>query len=488
MKSINNYLTKKLCYTATILLLTLIATTNTYAQVNLPPAERCTSKDLELVEAFLSGSDECVACEEGELLDPQSLNLSIDNKTGSTRTSFAFWGTLEVYNSDGELDESVSLTGCNGPIVADTITTLPFSVIETDEPSDYINNSGQIVIECGQTLKLTGLFLAWTDAADNTNRVCPLNPAKIAPKCGTLPEIEVATGLNAEVDEITQISCEGNDGAIDVSVTGGAPPYTYEWTASNGGVIPTGQADDQDLTGLGPGTYSLLVTDDADCTDTLSVTLEAPDPVATPIITVQAATLCEGPSTPTITVCNPIVDAVYTVVQPDEDTITTAAYVSGALVIGGLVAGKDFEIYATLGECNSEIADCDDIATEEECTAAAAASLQKSSSSSIQSLSPSRTTSSIKSIRDADRNTLTAYPVPFRDRVNVEFKAERSGNYTINLYDSKGKLIKELKAGKSKSGQLQSIEVDGRSLPDGMYFIRVVDNAGSRTVKLLKKE
>jgi hypothetical protein len=468
MKYFNNHFTKQLCYTATVFLLTLIATINSYAQVNLPDARRCTSKDLELVEAFLSGSEECVECEEGVLLDPQSLNLSILNKTGSTRTSFAFWGTLEVYNSDGSLDESVNLTGCDGAIARNTTTTLPFSVIETSGPSDYINNLGEIVIRCGQTLKLTGIFMAWTDASDNANRVCPLDPSKIAPKCGTLPEIEVATGLNAS-GEVTDISCAGNDGEIDITVSGGAAPYTYDWADI------TGTENTADRTGLGAGTYNLTITDAADCTKELEFILAAPDPVATPIITVQAATLCDGPSTPTITVCNPVVGAIYTVQQPDEADVTTPAYVSGSLVIGGLVAGKDFEIFASLGECTSEIADCDDVVTS--CPAA-------------RLITPTSKSSSVNAAKKvgSSEKSIFAYPVPFRTKTTIEFKSERSGNYSINLYDTKGKLIKELRSGKAKAGQLQSIEVDGRSLPDGMYFIRVVDGAGSRTVKLLKKE
>lgn len=74
-----------------IIILTLLSTSSTLlAQVNLPSEDRCTSKDLELVEARLSGSNGCIECEDGEKLAPQDLILAIYNKTGSTRTSLLF--------------------------------------------------------------------------------------------------------------------------------------------------------------------------------------------------------------------------------------------------------------------------------------------------------------------------------------------------------------------------------------------------------------
>lgn len=64
-----------------------------------------------------------------------------------------------------------------------------------------------------------------------------------------------------------------SDGTIDLTVTGGASPYTYLWTASAGGVIPSGQSTLQDLTLLVAGTYTVVVTDTNGCTATTSVTL-----------------------------------------------------------------------------------------------------------------------------------------------------------------------------------------------------------------------
>jgi hypothetical protein len=60
------------------------------------------------------------------------------------------------------------------------------------------------------------------------------------------------------------------DGAIDLSVSGGTAPYTYDW--SNDG-LEAPDNDPQDLSGLAAGTYTVIVTDANGCTATTSVTL-----------------------------------------------------------------------------------------------------------------------------------------------------------------------------------------------------------------------
>ena len=57
----------------------------------------------------------------------------------------------------------------------------------------------------------------------------------------------------------------GGDGAIDISVTGGTPNYTFAWTGPNGFTAST-----EDISNLEDGTYSVTITDDNGCTTTLN--------------------------------------------------------------------------------------------------------------------------------------------------------------------------------------------------------------------------
>ncbi|TRZ69813.1 MAG: HYR domain-containing protein, partial [Bacteroidetes bacterium] len=81
-------------------------------------------------------------------------------------------------------------------------------------------------------------------------------------------------------------------GSIDLIVTGGIEPYSYVWTASGGGVVPVGQENNQDLTGLVAGTYDVEVTDKLSSTETLSVIITQP-----PLLTISASSnspSCDG--------------------------------------------------------------------------------------------------------------------------------------------------------------------------------------------------
>ncbi|MCB0540474.1 MAG: gliding motility-associated C-terminal domain-containing protein, partial [Bacteroidetes bacterium] len=72
----------------------------------------------------------------------------------------------------------------------------------------------------------------------------------------------------------TDIDCFGaSTGAIDATVSGGtvATSYTYAWSSSNGFTANT-----EDINNVATGTYTLTITDDNNCTETATVTLNQP--------------------------------------------------------------------------------------------------------------------------------------------------------------------------------------------------------------------
>ena len=90
---------------------------------------------------------------------------------------------------------------------------------------------------------------------------------------------------------VTNVTCAGgNNGAIDLTVTGGTPGYTYDW--SNDGP-ETPDNDTQDLTNLTTGTYTVTVTDANGCTSTASQTLTA-NPLPLAFAVTGGGTYCDG--------------------------------------------------------------------------------------------------------------------------------------------------------------------------------------------------
>jgi len=93
---------------------------------------------------------------------------------------------------------------------------------------------------------------------------------------------------------VTDESCAGGNGAVNVTASGGSSPYTYSWSNST---------KVEDLTGLSSGTYSVIVKDDNGCTLTKSWSVKKGNNMMTVSIDTASATdgLCNGIATVNVT-------------------------------------------------------------------------------------------------------------------------------------------------------------------------------------------
>lgn len=92
--------------------------------------------------------------------------------------------------------------------------------------------------------------------------------------CTAIFELEITEPDEIDFSEtLTTPSCAGvADGAINISTTGGTPPYSYSWAGPN-----SFSASTKDISGLEGGTYTLTVTDANGCVVSEDFLLDEPE-------------------------------------------------------------------------------------------------------------------------------------------------------------------------------------------------------------------
>jgi hypothetical protein len=105
---------------------------------------------------------------------------------------------------------------------------------------------------------------------------------------GVWDNISIGLGTSPILTSVsTPVNCNGgNDGAIDLSVTGGAPGYTYNWSTAD---------TSQDISSLSAGSYSVTVTDITPCTATTTIVITEPTPIDFGVAT-ETDAQCHGGS------------------------------------------------------------------------------------------------------------------------------------------------------------------------------------------------
>ncbi len=166
--------------------------------------------------------------------------------------------------------------------------------------------------------------------------------------CQTIGTITV-TVSDTQIDEtLTNISCDGlADGAIDINVSGGTEPYSFEWSTMDGsGLIST----DEDQSELGVGTYNVIVTDANSCVANGSYSIAQP-PVYSVIVSNQTnPSTCGGNDGAIELSLSNVPDGVYDITY--DAGAFTGVSVSGELAtINNLPAGIYNNLRLSVGPC-----------------------------------------------------------------------------------------------------------------------------------------
>jgi len=162
-------------------------------------------------------------------------------------------------------------TGCTIVNVYEvTQTSGDISLVGSNITHETCNNSQGAV-----NITVTGnnLTFLWSNGATTEdisgisagNYSCTISNAQgCSLTTQTFSVINSAGSLNVSTQLITEEVCNGTNGAININVTGGNQPYSFNW--SNG-------STNEDIFNLSSGTYSVTVTDNIGCSENHSITV-----------------------------------------------------------------------------------------------------------------------------------------------------------------------------------------------------------------------
>jgi gliding motility-associated-like protein len=198
----------------------------------------------------------------------------LSSTTGALVTAFP--STATTYFCTG-----VTAAGCSATVAVNVNVNPIFALNTTSTPvvCGNGNNGTATVTPNGGTPPFTYL---WNDTfAQTTATAIGLSPGTYsvvvtdANGCSQTTSVTISSINPMSLNLVyTDALCNGSaNGTATVTVTGGTLPYTYSW--SDPGGQTTAMADS-----LAAGTYSVVVTDNNNCTQMISVTIAQPTAVS----------------------------------------------------------------------------------------------------------------------------------------------------------------------------------------------------------------
>jgi len=220
------------------------------------------------------------------------VNLSVN---GGTAPYTYAWNNSAITQDISNLAAgtySVIITDNNGCTQTSSVTvTQPNAIVATTTGTDVLCNGGT---NGDANLSVNGGTAPYTYAWNNsatTQNISSLTAGTysvvVTDNNGctqTASVVVTQPGVIVAMSTTIDVACNnGTNGNVNLSVNGGTAPYTYAWSNS---------ATTQNISNLGAGTYSVIITDNNGCTQTSSVTVTQPNVIAA--TTTASNVLCNG--------------------------------------------------------------------------------------------------------------------------------------------------------------------------------------------------
>ncbi len=306
-------------------------------------------------------------------------------------------------------------------------------------------------------------------------------------------EVSVVVAVISEPDALvaslswTNISCNGgNDGAIDLSVSGGTTPYSYLW--SNG-------STSEDISGLIAGSYDVTITDANGCTHAANVILTEPDPVIAyagedavvyygyePMASTQLSASggvsyswspVDGLDDPTIAnpIANPTETTIYTVTVTDQDGCSNTDDVMVEVI--DVRCGKKMNKVLVCHNNNTI------------CISKNAVAAHLNHGDYLGNCSGNKMGEIVQNI-DTEIN-VNVFPNPFAGHFQIELTTNKPASINIQIYDLQGRLYATIFDGNVETG-VNTYLYDGNSTLNkkGIYILRVTSDSEVTTYKLIR--
>ena len=230
---------------------------------------------------------------------------------------------------------------------------------------------------------------------------------------------------------------------INVNVTGGVPPYNFSWNTS-------GQ-NSPSLQDVGAGYYSVTITDQTGYSDSIVVTLTAPDPVE--LVVSPDQTIYEGSFADLIAVGFGGNGGPYTYHW------TPGAFTSGEILVNPTIT-TEYCVYAQdYKGCVSSVA----------CVTVFVVPTNRN-----ETLLPGK-------------QQISVYPNPLSNNGRINLDLRKSGFVKIDVLNPNGEIVEGLYAGNLHVG-CYSFDIDANDYRPGVYYYRFTRNRESTTKRFVVLE